>query len=576
MLRQPFTAARGYTPAKLQRDLVAGLTVAVVAVPQSLAYALIAGVPAEIGLYTLIVQGLIGSLLCSQPFLVTGPMITQALLVAAIATRAMGEFGAVAPGEAGARYLQIVVLLTLLKGAVQAGLAAIGLGSAVRFVSHSVIVGFTAGAGVLIAAGQVPGFLGVSVSRGAADWPGLIGSVQRIAPHLSEASAPAIAVGLISLAIVLVARRLPRSVPGALVAVAASAGLVGLLGWSARDLPLLHALPQGLPPFALPAFSWPLAESLLGGALALSLLGLFEVFSIGKSIARHTGQRIDPNQELLSQGVTNAVSSFFQCMPGSGSFSRSVLNFQAGAATRYAGVFSSLLVAAMLLGLAPAVRWVPMACLAAILFAIAYELVDWRAIARMSRASRPDLAVCLATLGATLFIPLAYAVFVGVLLNIALYLHRSSQLQLVELVEGPDGAFAERPPGTGAGARPIVLLQVEGNLFFGVADALQDQLAVAGGGARAVVLRLKRTLSIDATVLAVLEQFIRDEHARGASVLLCGVRPELASRLRRYGIVELLGEECVFESEPGIFVSARRALARARELAAQAETGPGS
>ncbi|MEE9282194.1 MAG: SulP family inorganic anion transporter [Myxococcota bacterium] len=567
MLRQPIDAARGYTLEKLRSDLVAGLTVAVVSVPSAMAYALIAGVPAEYGLYTLIVQCLIGSLLNSQPFLSVGPVNTHALLVAAVATRAMTQLGELGPAEYGARYLELVVLLTLLKGVLQLGLATIGLGAAVRFVSQSVIVGFVAGAGILIAVGQIPGFLGIAAVRSASDWPGLVGAVQRAAPHLADTSGPSVAVGLVCLALLLLGRRLPSRFPSALVAVVVGAGAVVVAGWSASDLLLVRPLPEGLPGFRLPVMSWTLAEALLGGALALSLLGLLESFSIGKTIARQTGQRINPNQELLSQGVTNAISSFFQCIPGSGSFARSALNFQAGAATLYAGVFNSVFVAAILLLFSPLARLIPMASLAAILFVIAYELVDWRAIVRMARASRPDMFVCLATLGATLFIPLAYAVFVGILLNVSLYLQRSSRLQLVEMVPAPDGSFAERPLGTEAGPKLVVFLQLEGNLFFGVADELQDQLSLGSAGARAVVLRLKRTLSVDSTVLSVLDQFIRDMQGRGASVLLCGVRPELALRLRRYGLVDLLGEEGLFESEPGIFVSARRALARAHRLA---------
>ena len=574
MLRQPIDAARDYTLAKLTRDLVAGLTVAVVAVPQALALALIAGVPPEYGLYTLIVQCLIGSLLNSQPFLSLGPVNTQALLVAAVVTRVMGQLGDLPPGEHEARYLQLVVLLTLLKGLMQVGLAGIGLGNAVRFVSQSVIVGFTAGAGILIAVGQVPGFLGIPSPRGVADWPGLVGAIQRAAPHLSEVSGPSVSVGVLSLAIVLLGRRLPRRVPSALAAMCAGAAAVALAGWTGANLPLIQPLPYGLPPFQLPLFSWSATEALLGGALALSLLGLLEVFSIGKTISGQTGQRIRPNQELMSQGLTNALSSLFQCIPGSGSFSRSALNVQAGAATLYSGVFNGLFVAAILLVFSPLAGYIPLASLAAILFVISYELVDWRAIVRMSRAHRSDTFVCLTTLGATLFLPLTYAVFVGILLNISLYLQRSSQLHLVEMVQAPDGSFAERALGIGVPAPPVVFLQLEGNLFFGVADALQDRLTSGTARAGAIVLRLKRTLSMDSTVLSVLEQFCQEARERGAYVLLCGVRPELAQVLRAFGIVDLIGEDCLFESEPGIFVSARRALTRARELVGRGSVAP--
>ncbi len=569
MLRQPLDAARGYDRAKLRGDLVAGATVAVLAVPQAMAYAVIAGVPPHYGLYTLIVQSLIGSLWNSNPFLSVGPVNTQTLLVGAVLTRAVADVTHTEPGsvDAGALAVRLAVGLALLKGLLQVGFAALGLGALVRYVSGAVIVGFTAGAGMLIVAGQLPAFLGLSRVPHAELWPGLAGVSQSVLPRLGELRPASVAIGLASLALLLALRRVSPRIPAPLLAVLLGAGLVLALGLGSLELPLVSPFPASLPSFELPHASLAEAQALLGGALALALLGLFEAYSIGRTLALRSGTQVSADQELLSQGLTNALSSLFQSFPGSGSFSRSALNYSAGARTLYAGVWNSLFVALILLTCAPAAGFVPLASLAAVLFVIGYELVDWREIVRLRRASPVDFQVCLSTLGATLFLPLTYAVFIGVALNLALYLRRVSRLRVAEMVEGEGGSFQEQPLRDGAGRRSVVLLHLEGDLFFAVADELDEQLArLASQPVRVVILRLKRTPSIDATVLGVLDRFARVMRESGRFVLLCGLRPEITAQLRAFGLLQLIGDENAFEARPGVFASARLALERAREL----------
>ena len=321
----------------------------------------------------------------------------------------------------------------------------------------------------------------------------------------------------------------------------------------------------------MPDLSLDRLEPLFGGALALAVVGLMETWAVGKTIASRTGQHLSADQELFSQGFVNAASSFLGCIPGSGSFSRTALGYRAGAATRYAGVFNVAFATAILLLFAPLAAWIPKASLSAILFVIAYDLFDWRSIARVIRTSRSDAAVCLVTLAATLTIPLAYAVFVGVVLNIGLYLRRVSRLHVAEMVSHPDDPdserMIERPLTAGSGERPVVFLQLQGDLFFGQADELGERLAdLPKRGARVVVIRLKRTLSVDSTILATLDQFARTMRANDGHVILCGVLPEVEEKLRAYGVVDRIGEDCFFEATPGVFASAQRALARAREL----------
>ena len=570
MFLQPLEAAKGYRWRDLRGDMVAGLTVSVIAVPQSMAYADIAGVPLQYGLYTVIVQCLIGSLFNSQKFLSVGPINTQSLLVFATVA------AIVEPGDP--RFLQLVIEMTFLKGILQMILAGLHLGALVRYVSSSVIVGFTAGAGVLIAAKQLENFFSinpVAPAEGDFVFPGIIGIIREIIPAMDGVSLVSVIAGVVALVLVIAGKFIHKLFPGPLLAVVVTAVAVAMFNWQPMgpdggDLMLVGELPDHLPEIWIPALSYDDLRVLMGGALALSLVGLMEAYSVGKTIASRTGQRISANQEMLSQGLTNFISSFFSCIPGSGSFSRSALNYRAGARTLYAGVFNSVFVAIMFAAFAPLASYIPMAALAAVLFVVAYSLVDWRAFRRMMRSSRADAAVCAATFFATLTIPLEYAVFFGIMLNIALYLRRASRLHLNEMVRARGGPYHERPVTDASGEKLVVFLSLEGDLFFGVADELHQRLTeLRRSGVKVVIIRLKRSHFIDSTVMGVLDMFTRSMHERDGHVILCGVSDELQHHLAGFGLEELVGRENIFAQRYGVFASAKAAVKRARQLLGQ-------
>lgn len=562
-LQPPLETVRHYNTTKLRKDLIAGLTVSVVEVPQAMAYAIIAGVPPQYGIYSSIIQGVIGALLSSSEHLTTGPTNTQSLLIASAAARVAGM--------SPTAYLQLVFGLTLLKGLIQLAFFAARLGDMVRYVSRSVIVGVAAGSGVLIIVGQLANFVGVQVT-GDRHFPGVIGTFQLLGPHWNQLNPYALLIGLGCLIIVLGSQLIWRFLPGSLIAIVAAAIFVAAAGWDER-VPIVGELPRAFPWFSVPAIRLSDAHALFTGALALAVLGMLESIAIAKAIAAHTGERINPNQEFFAQGLKNFLTSFFQCIPGSGSFTRSALDWAAGAETRFAAVFNALFVAAMFWLFAGQAKYIPLSSLAAVLFVIAIGLIDWRDILRVVRTSRSDAAVCVATIVATLLAPLEYAIFIGIFLNIALYLRTASRLHLAEMVHTPSprggtGTFLERPLHDRiSGERKVLFLQLEGELFFAIADELQERLtSLAHSGVRVVILRLKRTHSIDATVLHVLEEFARTMKKQQRHVILCGVKPELLRTLRAYGLVALLGPGNVFETGGGVFTSAKRALARAREL----------
>jgi len=552
----PVRTLRVYTAGKLRRDLLAGLTVSVVELPQAMAYALVAGVPPEFGVYTSVIQGILGALFSSSHHLATGPTNTQSLLIASAVNRLAG-------GDA-ATYLQLVFAMTLIKGVIQLLFAVANLGDLVRYVGRSVILGVASGAGVLIFVGQLPHLLGIEIDR-TSPLPGAIGLLWELLPNLRDTNGLAIGLGCIGMAIILVMRSISRLLPGALLAVVVLAAIVWATGWRA-ELPTIGALPVHLPDLKNPWPGWAQAEALLGGALALAMIGMLETVAIGKSIATRTGERINPNQEFLAQGISNTVSSFMQCIPGSGSFTRSALDHEAGALTRFAAVYNALFVAVIYFALADLAKYVPLAALAAILMVVAFGLIEWRYPLRVWRASRDDAVVFITTALATIVAPLQYAIFIGIFLNLALHLRAASRLHLSEMIVR-GGRFIERPLTDQSGAETVMFLQFEGDLYFAVGDELQDRLsAITHGGSRVVIVRLKRTHSIDSTIFHILEQFVAEMKRRQRHVLLCGVRPQLMLSLRSYGLLKQIGEANVFEAGPGVFTSAKRALARAQEL----------
>ncbi|MEM1212354.1 MAG: SulP family inorganic anion transporter [Planctomycetota bacterium] len=549
-----------YSRADFRGDAVAGLTVAVVAVPQSMAYAIIAGVPPVYGIYAVILQSLVGAFFNSQKLLSVGPINTQSLLVASIVTR-------LTPADAST-YLSLVVTLTMMKGVMQMLMAALRLGNLVRYVSQSVIVGFTAGAGVLIAAGQVPAFLGYGTTREAWQMPGLIGIAQRTLPQLDQTDWRSVAMGGIALGVVIGSKYLSKFVPGPLIAVALTGAIVALAGW-ASTLNVLGEIPIAWPGTPEFRFDERFMDGLIVGSLALALLGLMEAYSIGKNIASKTGDRISANMELFAQGVTNAATSLASCIPGSASFSRSALNHYTGARTIFSSVFNAAFVTLIFLLLAPVAEPVPMAAIAAILFVIAYGLIDWGFLARAIRADRTDAVVCITTFAATLTVPLKYAVFVGIMLNLALYLRKAAQLRITEMVPTGYGPFTEQQVNDKAGHSQVKMIQLEGDLFFALADELQDRLGdIVRSGVRVVVFRLKRTHHIDATCFGVLDQFVADMHAQDRYVLLCGVRDNMSQTLAGFGLDKRVGSHNIFTTREGasVFDSAKQALARAQEL----------
>ena len=548
-----------YPAAFLRRDLLAGLTVAAIAVPQAMAYAVIAGIPPQYGLYTAVVLTALGSLFGSSSHLINGPTNAIALVV----------FSATAGFPTPRERLEAVFLLALLVGVIQLLIALWKLGDLTRYVSESVILGFMLGAGLLVALSQLPPLLGLP-ARG----DGTQHFLLRLWLTLTQgvAASPAcIATGLATLLLVVglraLKKRLRVEIPDHLIALLTVSLTVWLLGW---DLPHIGALPRDLPLPHVPRLEhldW--VPRLSGSAFAIALLGLLEALAIAKSISARTRERLDFNRQCLAEGLANLGAGLFRCMPGSGSLTRSAINYQSGAATRLSGVFSAVAVAATLLLCAPLAAYIPTSALAGMLIITAWRLVDKPRTRFALRASRLDAGLVGATAFTAVFLSVEFSILAGTFLSFLLMVPRVSRLGATELVLSPEGVLRERLPQDPQCSK-MVLSALEGELFFGAGPELQacfaELAARVDGGARVVLLRLKRTRNPDMVCMELFQRFLQDMRARGVAVLLCGVREDFATALVSLDFARWLPADRVFLENGGPDTSTLRAVRHAYEL----------
>jgi SulP family sulfate permease len=531
---------RCYSWSWFRLDLLAGLTVAAVAVPQAMAYASVAELPPQIGLYTAIVMTFVGALLDSSRQLINGPTnaISIALLSALAFVPVQDRLGA-------------AIVLAFLIGLIQTGITLLRLGDLTRFISQSVIVGFTLGAACLLFLDQLKNLLGLPAAGGPHDH--FLVRFGLMLAEIDKVHAPTLFLGLGTIVFALGLRRLSRHwtvpLPEFLLALMLMALLVGLAGLEEEGVRVIGAIPSALPAFEVPALRWGEIRSLAGSALALAILGLLEAIAMAKAIAARTRQKLDINQQCLSEGVANLTGSFFQCMPGSGSLTRSAINVQAGGVTQWSGVFSALAVAATVLLLAPYACYIPRASLAAILLISAWRLVDRHQLLHHLRTTRFDAGIVLATALSALLISVEFCILIGVFLSFVLFVPRAARVHVTELALTAERVLRERTLSDPACNR-ILVFSLEGELFFGAAPDLDRHLerieARTAPSLRVVVVRLKRVRNPDAVCLDLFARFLERMKEKAVRVLFCGVRPDLARVLLSSGLMPLLGAGSVF------------------------------
>lgn len=491
------------TPRSVRQDLLVGLSGAILALPQSIAYALIAGLPAEYGLYAAIVPVIIACLWGSSWHVICGPTAAISIvLYASVSPLAV---------SGSSDYISLILLLTFLAGAFQLVLGLVRFGALVNFVSHSVVLGFTLGAAVVIALGQLPNLLGIELASQAT----ALKTLQDLLSHAGEIDLPALTLGLATLLLGLLLKLWRPRWPSLLISLL----LVSLVAWLLPQwfgqVARVPAFSGQLPPLSpLPLLDFELILRLLPSAVAVGMLGLVTSLSIARSLASRSEQMIDANQEIRAQGLSNMVGSVFSGYLSSGSFTRSGLSYDAGARSPLAGVFSALWVALFAVTGAGLIAHLPIPAMAGSILLICWGLIDVRGIRALLRVSRAEFLVMALTAMATLLLELQTAIYAGVLASLFFYLKRTSQPRVLQSREGETD-----------------VLRVGGSIFFGAAHYLQVRLQRCQGPH--VLIDARQVNFIDYSGVDMLHREARRLMRNGGSLTLQRARPQVVEELQK-------------------------------------------
>ncbi len=516
-----------YTFATLAADLVAGLTVGLVALPLAMAFAISSGLPPQAGIYCAIFTGFLISLLGGSRCQVGGPT---------------GAFVVVVSGIVATHGVDGLFMCTMMAGVLLVALGASGMGTAVRFIPRPVVIGFTNGIAVLIASTQIKDFFGLRV----AEVPGeFLPRLETLARHAGTWSPAATAVAVATLAaIVFVARRTTR-VPGTVVALVLGTVAVWVTGLDVETVgSRFGGIPAGLPSLHIPTFRPDLMLGLVSPAFTVALLGAIESLLSAVVSDRMTGDRHNPNVELMAQGVANFVSPMFGGLPATGAIARTATNIRSGARTPVAGMVHALVLLAVLLVAAPLAERVPLAVLAAILFVVAWNMGEWSEIPALLRLTRTDILVWLVTFALTVFADLTVAVEIGMILAALLFIRRVADTTTVELVT--EGYVEQsRPHVLQDKDIPdyVAIYRIHGPFLFGTTDKLEQVLHALPRLPPIVVLRLRNMTAIDATGVQAIEEVARKLQASGRHLLVCGARRQPAAVLEKAGLAAVIGGE---------------------------------
>ncbi|MHC1713171.1 MAG: SulP family inorganic anion transporter [Solidesulfovibrio sp.] len=521
-------------------DLWAGLTGAVIVLPQGVAFAAIAGLPPEYGLYAAMVPVVVAALFGSSHHLISGPTTAISLVIFANVSQ-------IAPAGSS-EYIRLVLALTVLTGLVQFGLGLARLGGVVNFVSHSVVTGFTAGAAILIGTSQLGHFFGVTLPRGGSfleTWAAFLRQIPGINGWVALIAA-------VTLVLAIGIKRFWPKAPALLLSLIGGSVLCHVVDGAAHGVRLVGALPARLPPLSLPEIDLDTFRVLFPGALAVAMLGLAEAVSIGRAVANRSDQSIDNSQEFIGQGLANIVGGFFSAYASSGSFTRTGVNFEAGAKSPLAAVFSALFLAGIVLLVAPVTAYLPIAAMAGVIVLVAAGLVNVRGIRHIMHTDRAEAGVLAATFLATLFVALEFAIYAGVILSLLLYLRRTSHPHFITLA--PDPALPRRSL-VNVRRRPLPecpqlkILRLDGSIFFGAVNHISEELhrIVDDSPEQCHILIVASGINfIDAGGCHMLFNETGSLRLSGREVFFCSLKSEVLELLKRGGCLTRIGAQNVF------------------------------
>jgi len=530
---------RSVTGETLYADLIAGLTGAVIVLPQGIAYALIAGLPPEYGLYTAIITPIIAGLFGSSLHLISGPTAAISIVVLSV-TSGVAEIGS-------PEFISLALTITLLAGAIQFAFGLARFGALVNFISHTVVLGFTAGAAVLIATSQIKYIWDLPVAKGSS----FVNTWISLLKQIDDISLLAFATALVTLLTTVLLKKINAKLPHMLLGMISGSLFCWLLDGHHKGIALIGELPGNLPALAAPELSLDLFSTLLPGAFAIALLGLVEAVSIARAISIRSGQRIDGNQEFVGQGLSNIVGSFFSCYAGSGSFTRSGANYDSGAKTPLAAIFAAAFVVLMLLLIPGVTTYLPLPVMGGAILLIAWNLIDIHHITQIFHSDKREATILLVTFFSTLLIELEFAIYAGVMLSLILYLRRTSKPTLMEVAPKFLGSATELRSSTRSNLKEcpqVKMIRIDGSVFFGAVDHIQKQIEVLCKGEQVVYLILYCP-AINFIDIAGADMLLHEGKRLkrlGGQLSFCGMKNTVKDELQAIGYLEKLGPESFY------------------------------
>lgn len=534
---------KDYSPHKFASDVLAGLTVGIVALPLAMAFAIASGVPPQSGIYTAIVAGFVISALGGSRTQIGGPTGAFVVVVSGIITK-YGVDG--------------LYMCTLMAGIFLIILGVTGLGTAVKYIPRPVVIGFTNGIAVLIASTQLKDFFGLQIERVPGDFPG---RMQAIISNFESLSFAATGLSVFSLALITITMKFVRRVPGSIVALVVGTVAASLLG---VDVDTIHSrfgsIPEGLPIPSFPTFRADLVLTLLSPALTVTMLGAIESLLSAVVADRMSGDKHNPNVELFAQGVANVMSPLVGGLPATGAIARTATNIRSGAMTPVAGMTHAITLLLILLIAAPLAAHIPLSVLSAILMVVSYNMGEWSEIPEILKLSRSSIIVWLITFALTVFADLTVAVEAGMIMAMLLYIRKVTGTTTIEEVTleyvkaGFDHSLQCNPM-----PENVSVYRIHGPFLFGATDKLSVVYDRLSSLSRVVILRLRNMNAIDATGVHAIEHLAGELQKKGRTLLLCGLRDQPAKFVARSDLQKFMGQQ-------NILRSLREAFERAREL----------
>jgi len=508
-------------------DLIAGLTVGLVALPLAMAFGIASGVTPQAGIYTAIIGGFLVSLLGGSKIQIGGPT---------------GAFVVIVAGIIAKHGLSGLLMVTMMAGVILLFLGLTGLGTAVKFIPRPIVIGFTNGIALLIASTQIKDFFGLKVGEVPSEF---LARLKTLGVYFHTLDMRTLVLAAMSLAVILLVPKLFPRLPGSIVALVLATSAVMICGIPVATIgSKFGGIPAGLPVFDIPKFRPDLLLPLLPSALTVAILAAVESLLSAVVADSMSGDRHNSNAELVAQGAANLLSPLFGGIPVTGAIARTATNFRSGAKSPVAGIIHALTLLGVIMFLAPLAKFVPLATLAAVLFVVAYNMGEWREIGAILRLELPDKTVWLVTFALTVIADLTVAVEVGMALAALLYIYRVSQTTTVSTVT-PQYIRDGRPHILQDKDVPnfVTILRIHGPFLFGTTDKLMEEAANLSRFAPIVILRLRNMTAIDATGLHALEVLSDRLKKSGRTLLLCGAHHQPARFLKQAEFVEHVGKE---------------------------------